>query len=129
MLALLVVVQLITAAPAYHLSVPPTLILSAVGVMLVVIGNMLPKSRPGFFIGIRTPWTISDTDNWIATHRLGGKLMMLIGLVWIAGPFLPITDNARNALTAGSIAVGVGVPLVYSWWFWQRKKKRGAVNG
>jgi uncharacterized membrane protein len=122
MLALMIVIQLIVAAPAYGWPLSATLIFSAMGVLLLAIGNALPKSRPGFFVGIRTPWTITDTDNWIATHRLGGKLMILVGLVWIVVPFLPIGGNGRNALTIGSIVVGALVPVVYSWWFWHRKK-------
>jgi uncharacterized membrane protein len=122
MLALMVVIQLIVASPAYGWSLSATLIFSAMGVLLLAIGNALPKSRPGFFVGIRTPWTITDTDNWIATHRVGGKLMMVVGAVWILVPFLPIGGNGRNALTVGSLSIGALVPVVYSWWFWHRRK-------
>ncbi len=128
MLALMIAIQLIVASPAYGWALSATLIFSAMGVLLVAIGNALPKSRPGFFVGIRTPWTITDTDNWIATHRLGGKLMMLVGLVWIASPFLPIAGNARNFLTLGSVLVGALVPVIYSWWFWHRKKHAGTLT-
>jgi uncharacterized membrane protein len=122
LMALMIAIELIVASPAYGWSLSATLILSAAGVLILAIGNALPKSRPGFFVGIRTPWTITDTDNWIATHRLGGKLMMVVGLVWIVTPFLPITADARNVLTLGSIAAGALIPTVYSWWFWHRKK-------
>jgi len=88
---------------------------------------MLPKSRPGFFVGVRTPWTITDTDNWIATNRLGGKLMMLAGLVWVAVPFLPLSGNGRNGLALGTVLVGALIPTVYSWWFWRRKSKASAA--
>jgi uncharacterized membrane protein len=126
LIALLVAIELTVAAPAYEWPLSATLILSAAGVMLVAIGNALPKSRPGFFVGIRTPWTITNTDNWIATHRLGGKLLMLAGLVWIAVPFLPISGDVRRALTIGSVVVGALIPVVYSWWLWRRNKRTTA---
>lgn len=127
-LALMIAVQLTIGAPALGWSLPPTLIMSAVGVMLIAIGNMLPKSRPGFFVGIRTPWTITDEDNWIATHRLGGKLMMLSGLIFLVSPFLPVAAGVRIALTLGSVVPAALIPVVYSWWFWFRKKRAGQAE-
>lgn len=126
--ALMAAIELIVASPVYGWPISKTLILGVMGVVFLALGNALPKSRPGFFVGIRTPWTITDTDNWIATHRLGGKLFMLVGLVWIAVAFLPLDSGARKALTLGSIAIGAGIPVVYSWWFWQRKKNRAAQS-
>jgi uncharacterized membrane protein len=121
-LALMVAVQLVIGGPALGWALAPTLIMSAVGVMLIAIGNMLPKSRPGFFVGIRTPWTITDEDNWIATHRLGGKLMIVAGLVFLVAPFLPVPPGVRIALTLGSVVPAALIPVAYSWWFWHRKK-------
>jgi uncharacterized membrane protein len=123
LMAMLVVVQLVIAAPAFGYELHSNIIMIGVGVMFVLIGNVLPKSRPGFFVGIRTPWTITDTDNWIATHRLGGKLMMLAGIVMIIAPLSPIPAGASVLLTIGAILVAALVPIVYSWYFWHRKKQ------
>ncbi|HEX9016575.1 MAG TPA: SdpI family protein [Chloroflexota bacterium] len=51
-----------------------------VGGMLVVVGNFLGKIRPNWFVGIRTPWTLSSRKSWVKTHRLGGWLFILVGL-------------------------------------------------
>ena len=50
------------------------------GGLLVVIGNLMGKIRPNWFVGIRTPWTLSSKEAWIRTHRLGGWLFVVIGL-------------------------------------------------
>jgi uncharacterized membrane protein len=92
----------------------------------MMIGNALPKSRPGFFVGIRTPWTITDTDNWIATHRFGGKLMMVGGFVISLSALVPLDAQIRVVVFFATIAGMVLPPLIYSWWFWHRKKKTGA---
>lgn len=55
------------------------LMLLTVGGVFVVIGNVMGKVRPNFFVGIRTPWTLSDDHVWDKTHRMGGRLMMLGG--------------------------------------------------
>jgi uncharacterized membrane protein len=123
LLVLLPVIELFNAAPAFGWQMPNSIRLVSVGLLLIVLGNALPKSRPGFFIGIRTPWTITDTDNWIATHRLGGKLMVLGGLVIVVSALLPLGPQLRVALFFASIAAMVVPPLVYGWWFWHRKKQ------
>lgn len=51
-----------------------------VGGMLIVVGNFLGKIRPNWFVGIRTPWTLSSRKSWVKTHRLGGWLFILMGL-------------------------------------------------
>lgn len=123
LLFIMAMVQIAVAAPAFGLNLPVVLPLLAVGLFFILIGNVLPKSRPGFFVGIRTPWAILDTDNWIATHRLGGKLMMFAGLVIALSALFPIGRNLRVIAMGGSLAVAVVPPFVYSWWLWHRKMK------
>jgi uncharacterized membrane protein len=129
LLFLLPVIELFNAAPAFGWPQPRSVPLISVGLLLMVLGNALPKSRPGFFVGIRTPWTITDTDNWIATHRLGGKLMLLGGLVIAGSALLPLDPQFRVGLFFVAIAAMVVPPLVYSWWFWHRKKRNSAAGG
>ena len=118
--ALMVVLQLIVAGPAYGYQPGYEAILAMVGVLLVVLGNMLPKSRPGFFVGIRTPWTITNADNWVATHRLGGKLFMLAGAAIIAAALIDLSAAARMVVVIGAVIAAALVPTVYSWWLWHR---------
>lgn len=56
------------------------IIAGATGLMLVIIGNYLGKLKPNWFIGIRTPWTMSSDNVWNKTHRLGSRLIILLGL-------------------------------------------------
>lgn len=123
LLMIAVMIQAAVAAPAFRMKMPVALPVLAVGLFFILIGNVLPKSRPGFFVGIRTPWAILDTDNWIATHRLGGKLMMLAGAAITLSALLPFPRDARIVTMGGSLAIAVVPPLVYSWWLWHRKMK------
>ena len=118
-LALMVVLQGFVSAPIFGASPGPGVIIVLVGLLFVVLGNMLPKSRPGFFVGIRTPWTITDADNWIATHRLGGKLFLLAGLAMILVGLLDIPSEARVFVVLGSTIAAAAIPMVYSWWLWR----------
>ena len=122
MLALLVTVQLAIGGSAWGIAVSANLVFVAVGALFVVLGNVLPKSRPGFFVGIRTPWTLTSEDNWIATHRLGGKLFMLAGLAMIAVGLLPLGEAVTMAVTLAAVPLAGLVPVVYSWWLWRSER-------
>ena len=121
-----IMIQAAVAAPAFEFKTPLALPVLGVGLFFILIGNVLPKSRPGFFVGIRTPWAILDTDNWIATHRLGGKLMMLGGAAITLSALLSLPRDARVAVMGGSVALMVIPPFAYSWWLWHRKMKTSA---
>ena len=51
--------------------------------MLIIIGNYLPKARQNYTMGIRIPWTLANEENWNRTHRLAGFLWMACGVVML----------------------------------------------
>lgn len=55
------------------------------GVLFIAIGFMLRKAKRNFFIGIRTPWTLSSDSVWDKTHQLGSILFMVSGALAIIG--------------------------------------------
>ncbi len=65
-----------------------TSMLPAMGLLFIFIGFMLRKAKRNFFIGIRTPWTLSSDTVWDKTHQLGAVLFMVSGvLAFIGGLF------------------------------------------
>ncbi len=93
-----------------------------VGGLLVVIGNLLGKSRPNWFVGIKTPWTLDSKRSWVKTHRLGGWTFVLLGLAFVvlglAGPAWAIP--ALVAATAGCLLW----LFVYSYLAWRSDPER-----
>jgi uncharacterized membrane protein len=57
------------------------------GVLFIGVGYMLRKAKRNFFIGIRTPWTLSSDRVWDKTHQLGSILFMAAGVFAIIGGF------------------------------------------
>jgi uncharacterized membrane protein len=57
------------------------------GVLFIAIGFMLRKAKRNFFIGIRTPWTLSSDSVWDKTHQIGSVLFMVSGAMAIIGGF------------------------------------------
>ncbi len=102
------------------------LIQGSLGLLFVLIGNQLGKSRRMFLVGIRTPWTLSSEEVWIATHRLAGKLLVLGGLLLIVAAFLPLPPNFGPALLIGVIVIALLFPAMWSYVLWRRERGRGA---
>ncbi len=98
-----------------------TIVPLAVGVLFILLGNYMPQIKSNFFMGIRTPWTLSSETNWQKTHLLGGYTFAIGGLLFIIGPFLPVPWNFYLPIVGISIA-GV-LPILMSFiWFKQEKR-------
>jgi len=62
--------------------------LPAMGLLFIIIGSLLRKAKRNFFIGIRTPWTLSSDTVWEKTHQLGAILFMASGVLAVIGGFI-----------------------------------------
>jgi len=85
-----------------------------VGLVFIILGNYLPSIRPNYFVGIRTPWTLENNDVWKDTHRLGGKLFVMLGLLTI---LLSLTINIQQFfwIFFALILISVGYLFYYSY--------------
>lgn len=98
-----------------------TMLLPAMGLLFIFIGFMLRQAKRNFFIGIRTPWTLSSDTVWEKTHQLGAVLFMASGvLAFIGGLFGGMT--AFWMLFVPLIG-SVLFLLVYSYVLYQRETK------
>lgn len=87
----------------------PRLIVLAVSVLFVVLGDALGKARPNWFVGFRTPWTLSSDKAWDVTHRWAGRGFVAAGLlggaVVLIGP-MDVGVGLFVALVLGVVAGG-----------------------
>ena len=91
-----------------------------VGLLFAFLGNYLTRVEPNWFIGIRTPWTLSSDMVWRKTHRTAGWLMVLGGLVLASGAFLP--GAMLLPLFIVTIVVVAVIPIVQSYVLWKRER-------
>jgi uncharacterized membrane protein len=96
-------------------------LLPAMGILFFFVGFMLRKAKRNFFIGIRTPWTLSSDRVWDETHRLGSVLFMISGALAFLGSFFG-GMTAFWFLFAPLIASTLAT-LVYSYVLYQREVK------
>jgi len=83
------------------------------GLVFIIIGNYLQRVRSNYFMGIRTPWTLSNETVWKKTHRLSGKIFFIGGLLILISAFLP--DGYKSVIMWGSIVLCVAIPYLYSY--------------
>lgn len=105
-----------------HVSVGGIMV-AAIGLMFVAIGNYLPKCRQNYTIGIKVPWTFASEENWNATHRFGGRVWMAGGVVLMLCALLPAGWNA-GVMVAGIVVLAVA-PILYSYLYYRKQVKRG----
>jgi uncharacterized membrane protein len=122
-LVLVLATHVITIAAALGYRVPiARLVPSLVGALFVVVGNVMPRLRPNWWFGVRTPWTLSNDRVWMRTHRLAGFSMAAAGIVMIlAALALPTTLGLPLMLAA--LVAAVIAPAVYSYLAWRREQK------
>lgn len=114
-------VQIMTIAAAFRMDFNVNLIFClGIGSLFIFIGNLLPKTKHNYFIGIRTPWTLADEQNWFRTHRLAGKIWVLGGLIVALTALAPESFQVPVFLTV--LAVMVVTPFVYSYTEFRKKR-------
>lgn len=79
------------------------------GVLILILGNYLPKSRQNYSIGIKLPWTLASEENWNKTHQMAGKLWVLSGILIIFLAFLGKVEPLIIIVLAMTI-----IPSIYS---------------
>ncbi len=84
--------------------------------LLLVCGNFLPRVRPSYFMGIRTPWTLASAEVWRRTHRFAGKLLFLCGVACCCLLWLPEQAFLWSWLTLTLIGFLLPVALSFVWW-------------
>ncbi|WP_435365278.1 SdpI family protein [Haloarchaeobius sp. DYHT-AS-18] len=92
-------------------------ILAAVAGLFYYIGILLGHTERNWFVGIRTPWTLSNEEVWKRTHELGGRLFKLTAVVSLVG--LLSGEYAIYFLLVPALATAV-ITIVYSYYLYRK---------
>lgn len=96
-------------------------LLPALGALLIFMGYLLRRARRNWFIGIRTPWTLSSDRVWNETHRLASALFAASGVLTILASFLGGTIAFWVVLAS---LIGSALFLaIYSYALYQRETR------
>ena len=95
------------------------------GVMLVCMGNYLPKVKQNSTLGIKVSWALRNEENWNKTHRFGGKVMVAGGFLMLFTAFLPLKAFFWAILAV--IILIAFAPTVYSYLLYRKHQKEGVI--
>lgn len=122
---LLAAIDVLTVAAALGADLDMTLVVFVgIGALFIVIGNYLPKVRSNYLVGIRTPWTLTSERSWDRTHRLGGRLFMLEGIVLVLLGLIRPPSGILIGTIVGGIVILLVVLFGYSYRVWKTDPAR-----
>jgi uncharacterized membrane protein len=105
----------------YHVNMT-TVVGLAMGVLFIILGNVMGKIRPNWFVGVRTPWTLSSKLSWTKTHRLAGWLFIVMGLLAAAWG---ISQSGWMFVVMVAVDVACGIAIViYSYLVYRKDPAR-----
>lgn len=112
------VVMIIIYATALGKSVNIGLIVNLLmGIIFVIIGNYLPKSRQNYTVGMKLPWALDDEENWNKTNRFSGYMLVICGIVFIINAFFLSAIPIILVIVCTLI-----VPVIYSYVIYKKGK-------
>ncbi len=112
--AAIMVISLVGLLAALGVAIPMERVIPGmVGALLVGIGNYMPQIKPSYFMGVRTPWTLSSDVVWRKTHRAAGILFCGCGIVLAFG--IIFTTPILIIVVVGLLLTGCIALWPYSW--------------
>lgn len=90
-----------------------------IGILLIIIGNYMPKFPQNWFVGIKTPWTISSEVVWKKTHVFGGWTFTVGGVLYVVATLLKFNPAVSVAL----ILLAAFIPVAYSFVLYKQLEK------
>lgn len=98
--------------------VAPRIAIVMLGLVVIGVGNLLPRTRPNLAFGIRTERTLSNRRFWMETHRVAGYAAVAVGtVIALSGLLLSGPMVGRVVGTAALVATGV---VANSYWKYSR---------
>jgi uncharacterized membrane protein len=94
--------------------------------MFIIMGNYMPKAKQNRYFGMKIKWTLTNEENWNATHRFSGKIWVLSGVVLLLGAFLP--EAASIILLLAVSVPAVFAPIIYSYLFYRKQLRDGTAT-
>lgn len=93
------------------------------GILFIVLGLLIRDVKQNWFMGIRTPWTLSNEEVWTKTHILAQKVFILGGVAFL---FVPYMSTGYLPIVVIVVVVAIiSISYGYSYWLYKKLEKRG----
>jgi len=99
---------------------PNVMLPAGIGILFYYTGILMENAERNWFIGIRTPWTLSSDRVWRKTNRLGGKLFRIAGIISLFGAAF---SELAILFIIVPVLFAAGFSVVYSYSEYQKELK------
>jgi uncharacterized membrane protein len=122
-LAFLAGIYVVTVLAALGYSINMTTVVGlGVAALFIVLGGTMRSIQPNWFVGVRTPWTLSSKLSWTKTHRLAG--WVFVGLGILVGVWGWVQSGAMLGLMIAAMVLAMTWIVVYSYLVYRRDPDR-----
>lgn len=90
------------------------IISTVVGVLFILLGNILPKTKPNDFIGVRLSWCMDSDEHWYITNRNCGIAMVLAGICTVIAGLI-VRNGTYIIYMILSLILFLTVATIYSY--------------
>lgn len=115
-------IQLITILYVFDYGINIARVMPVIlGLMFIFLGNIMPKFKHNYFVGIKTSWTLASEKVWYLTHRFAGKVWLVGGFLMVFTGFLPV-----QAIVWACIIIAIFLvilPVGASYYFFNKHEK------
>ena len=127
LLAVVIVIggSMLAPAPEAAIGWRVRIVLGLWGALFAGLGNFLGKTHRNWWMGVRTPWSLSSDLAWAKSNRLAGRIMVLTGLATMLAASFAGVRMATIALAGGTVVMALSAVYV-SWAVWRRDPNRTA---
>lgn len=100
----------------------PNNMILLIGLLYIVLGNYFKTVKPNYFIGIRTPWTLENEYIWKETHKLGGVMWFVAGIIVVLSSLFIQHELMHRIFLIITVVISI-IPLLYSYLLHIKQKK------
>lgn len=87
--------------------------------IFIILGNYFPKTKINASFGIKTPWTLNDSNNWDKTHHFAAYLWIIGGIILLISSFIfPQYSTVIILVIAVTISI---IPVIYSYYLTKKR--------
>jgi len=93
-----------------------------VGILFIIIGFLIRNVKQNWFMGIRTPWTLSNQEVWRRTHLLASKVFIAGGIAFL---FMPYASPSWVPVIFIIVVVAmISLSFGYSYWIYKKLENK-----
>ena len=98
------------------------LMLPMIGMLFSFLGYYMRDMKPSYFVGIRTPWTLENDDNWRETHKLASKIWVPGGVIVTVATLVLPANIAFICFITTIVMISI-IPIGYSYLYFKKHQQ------